>query len=79
MEKDSQETFPLYGGKCLSPKVVHNLVAKFSQWLSKVADDARPSAEVAETTVKRFLSCGFRRTGKAMVGQVYQCWWRICR
>jgi hypothetical protein len=35
-------------------------------------------AEVAETTVKRLLCCGFRRTGKAM-GQVYQCWWRICR
>jgi hypothetical protein len=27
---------------------------------------------------KRFLCCGFRRTGKAM-GEVYQCWWRrIC-
>jgi hypothetical protein len=35
-------------------------------------------AEVAETTVKILLCCGFRRTGKAM-GQVYQCWWRICR
>jgi hypothetical protein len=35
-------------------------------------------AEVAETTVKRHLCCGFRRTGKAM-GQMYQCWWRICR
>jgi hypothetical protein len=35
-------------------------------------------AEVAETTVKRLLCCGFRRTGKAM-GQVCQCWWRICR
>jgi hypothetical protein len=34
--------------------------------------------EVAETTVKRLLCCGFRRTGKAM-GQVYQCLWRICR
>jgi hypothetical protein len=33
---------------------------------------------VAETTVKRLLCCGFRRTGKTM-GQVYQCWWRICR
>jgi hypothetical protein len=32
---------------------------------------------VAETTVKRILCCGFRRTGKAM-GQVYHCWWRIC-
>jgi hypothetical protein len=35
-------------------------------------------AKVAETTVKGLLRCGFRRTGKAM-GQVYQCWWRICR
>jgi hypothetical protein len=35
-------------------------------------------AEVAEITAKRLLCCGFRRTGKAM-GQVYQCWWRICR
>jgi hypothetical protein len=33
---------------------------------------------VAETTVKIFLHCGFRRTGKAM-GQVYQFWSRICR
>jgi hypothetical protein len=33
---------------------------------------------VAETTVKRFLCCGFRRTGKAME-QVYRCWLRICR
>jgi hypothetical protein len=29
-------------------------------------------------SVKRLLCCGFRRTDKAM-GQVYQCWWRICR
>jgi hypothetical protein len=33
---------------------------------------------VAETTVKILLCCEFRRTGKVM-GQVYQCWWRICR
>jgi hypothetical protein len=33
---------------------------------------------VAETTVKTLLCCGFRRNGKAM-GQVYQCWWKICR
>jgi hypothetical protein len=35
-------------------------------------------AEVAETTVRRLLCCRFWHTGKAM-GQVYQCWWRICR
>jgi hypothetical protein len=33
---------------------------------------------VAETTIKRLLCCWFGRTGKVM-GQVYQCWWRICR
>jgi hypothetical protein len=48
-----------------------------SQGRSKVADDARLTAEVTETTVKRLLCCRFRRTGKAM-GQVHQCWWRIC-
>jgi hypothetical protein len=64
--------FPLYGGKCLSRKAVHNWVEKFSQGRLKVADDGRPSAEVTETKVKRLLCCGFRRTGKAM-GQVYQC------
>jgi hypothetical protein len=68
-----EEMFPVYDGKCLSRKVVHNWVDKFSQGRSKVADDARPCAEVSETTVKRLLCCGFRRTCKAM-GQVYQCW-----
>jgi hypothetical protein len=33
---------------------------------------------VAKTIVKRLLYRGFRRTDKAM-GEVYQCWWRICR
>jgi hypothetical protein len=37
-----------------------------------------PRAEVAEKIFKRLLCRGFRRTGKAM-GQVYRCWWRICR
>jgi hypothetical protein len=62
----------------LSRKAVHVWIEKFSDGRSKVADNARPGAEVAETTVKRLLCCGFRCTGKVM-GQVYQCWWRICR
>jgi hypothetical protein len=70
--------FPIYGSKCLTCKAVHNWVEKFSQGRSKVADDARPGAEVAETIVKRLICCGYRPTGKAM-GQVYQCWWKICR
>jgi hypothetical protein len=35
-----KEMFPVYGGKCLSRKVVHDWVEKFSQGRSKVADDA---------------------------------------
>jgi hypothetical protein len=73
-----EEMFPVYGGKCLPRKAVHNEVEKLSQGRSKVADDARPGARVAETTVKRLLCFRFRRTDKAM-GQVYQCRWRICR
>jgi hypothetical protein len=41
-----------------------NWVEKFSQGRLEVADDARPVAEVAETTVKRLLCCGFRHTGR---------------
>jgi hypothetical protein len=73
----NKEMLPVYGGS-LSRKSVHNWVEKFSIGRSKVADDARPGAEVAETTVKILLRCGFRRTGKVM-GQVYRCWWKICR
>jgi hypothetical protein len=73
-----KKIFPVDGGKCLSRKVFHNCVENFSQGRSKVADDARPGAEVAQTTVKTLLCCGFRRTDKAM-RQVHQCWWRICR
>jgi hypothetical protein len=72
------DMFPVYAGKFLSHKTVHSWVKKFSQECSKVAYDARPGAEVAETTVKILLCCGFQRTGK-VIGQVYQCWWRICR
>jgi hypothetical protein len=35
----NKEMFLVYGGKCLSHKAVHNWVEKFSQGLSKIADD----------------------------------------
>jgi hypothetical protein len=39
--KDIHEgMFPVYGGKCLSCKAVHNWAEKFSKGRSKVADDA---------------------------------------
>jgi hypothetical protein len=48
-----KEMFPAYGGKCLSRKAVQNWVEKFSQGRSKVANDARPDAEMAETTAQK--------------------------
>jgi hypothetical protein len=39
--KDSHtEIFPVYGGKCLLCKAVHNWVEKFSPGCSKVAHEA---------------------------------------
>jgi hypothetical protein len=49
-----KEMFPVYGGKCLSRKVVHNWVEKCFQGCSKVGNDAQPGEEMAERTVKRF-------------------------
>jgi hypothetical protein len=54
-----KEMFPVYSGKCLSRKAVHNWVEKFSQERSKVTHDARPGVELADRTVKRLLCCGF--------------------
>jgi hypothetical protein len=46
-EKDiNKEMFPVYGGKCLARKAVHNWVEKFSQGRSKFSDDTRPSHPV---------------------------------
>jgi hypothetical protein len=72
-----KEMFPVYGGKCLSRKAVHN-------WVENLKD-IRKSQMMPEQVrkwlrqqSKDFYAVGFRRTSKAM-GQVYQCWWRICR
>jgi hypothetical protein len=53
------EIFPVYSGKCLLRKAVHNWVDKITQGRSKVTHDARPGEEVAETTVKNFNAAGF--------------------
>jgi hypothetical protein len=52
-----KEIFPVYGGKCLSRKAVHNWVEKFSQGRSKVADDIRPGlpVEILVATTARYL------------------------
>jgi hypothetical protein len=53
-----KETFPVYGGKCLLHKAVHNWVQKFSQGRLKVTDDARQDEVVAETTAKKLYAAG---------------------
>jgi hypothetical protein len=45
------------------------------------ADDEEFETEVRKwlrQQSKDFYAAGFRHTGKTM-GQVHQCWWRICR
>jgi hypothetical protein len=73
-----KEIFHVYSRKCLSREAVRNLVEKFSQGRFESLRWWNWSRELAETTVKRLLCCGFVRTGKAMA-QMCQCWWRICR
>jgi hypothetical protein len=62
--------FPVYGRNCLSCKAVQKWVEKFSQGRPKLADDARTGAEVAETTVKRFVCYEFR---EARVKRWHKC------
>jgi hypothetical protein len=76
--KDIHRCFMFTAGSVCRIKWFTYWVKTFSHGHLKIADDARLGVKVAETTVKRLLYCGFRRTGKAM-GQVYQCWWRICQ
>jgi hypothetical protein len=52
--------FPVYGGKCLSRKAVHNWVEEFSQGRSKVADDARPGRPVEIATEATVCALGGR-------------------
>jgi hypothetical protein len=59
-----KEMFSVYGETCLLRKAVLTCIEKFSRGRSKVPDDGRPGAEVAETTDKRLLCCGFGRSDK---------------
>jgi hypothetical protein len=54
----NKEMYPVYGGKCLSRKAVHNFVEKFSQARSKVADDARPDRPVEIATEAAAVASG---------------------
>jgi hypothetical protein len=68
--------FPIYGGKCLSRKAFYKQVEKHGK---RFTNDEEVETEVPkwlEPTVKSLLCCGFQRTCNVM-GQVYQCWWKI--
>jgi hypothetical protein len=65
--------FPVYGGKCLSRKPVHNRMAN----VSLITKRLKRSCGSGWDNSQMLLCCGFQCTGKA-TGQVYQCWWRIC-
>jgi hypothetical protein len=66
-----KEMFPVYGGKCLSCKVVHICVTDVSLMTKRLNRRCGSGWDISQNTA-------FRRTGKAM-GQVCQCWWRISR
>jgi hypothetical protein len=62
--------FPVYGGKCLSRKAVHNWVEKFSQ---RLADDEEVETELRKWLRKQskdFCAAGFdalvKRWGKCI-------------
>jgi hypothetical protein len=67
------------GEHCLSCKGVHCWAKKCDKYF---ANDEEVETEMRKWLRQQsqvfFLCCEFRRTGKAM-GQVYQCWWRICQ
>jgi hypothetical protein len=46
----NKEMFPVYGGRCLLCKAVHNCFEIFSRGHSKVADDIRPDRPVEVAT-----------------------------
>jgi hypothetical protein len=50
---------PVYGGKVLSRKAVHNWVEKFSQGRSKVADDETEVRQWLREQSKNFYATGF--------------------
>jgi hypothetical protein len=66
--------FPVYGGKCLSRKAVHNWVTNVSLMTKRLKRRCGSGWDNSQkASVLRFWS-----TDRA-TWQVYQCWGRICR
>jgi hypothetical protein len=55
----SKEIFPVYDGMCLSRKAIHSWVEKFSQGLSKIADDEKEVRNWLRQQSKDFYPAGF--------------------
>jgi uncharacterized protein YbgA (DUF1722 family) len=51
--------FSVYGGKCLSHKVFHNWIEKFSQGRLKVVDDETKVRKWMKQHPKGFYAAGF--------------------
>jgi hypothetical protein len=68
-----EQMIPLYGGKCLSRKLVHNWVANVQQMTRMLKRCGSGWDKSQKASMLRF-----RGTGKAM-GQMYQSLWRIFR
>jgi hypothetical protein len=66
--------FPVYGGQCLSRKAVQNWVANVSPMTKRLKRRGGSGWDNSQKTSMLRVS----RHCKAM-GQVYQCWGRICR
>jgi hypothetical protein len=60
-----EKCLPVYGGKCLWHKMVHNWIEKFSQGRSKAADDKTAVQTWMRQQSRDFYVAGFD-TGKAM-------------
>jgi hypothetical protein len=54
-----KQMIPVYGGKCLSRKAVHNWVEKFSQGRSKLADDGRQVRKWLRQQSQDFYAASF--------------------
>jgi hypothetical protein len=63
--------FPLYGGKCLSRKAVHNWVEKFSQGHSKAADNETEVQKWLRQPSRDFYAAGFDSLIKRWVRCIY--------
>jgi hypothetical protein len=77
MQKIFTKQFPFYGRKCLSYKTAHKWADNHGKNLADKQFETEARKWLRQQ-FKRLSRCWFCLTGKAM-GQMYRCWWKICR